>query len=113
MAIYSDPAPWVPKAFDTCIHKVTQFVTGGDTGSEAISLPNSVSAAGDFLSQIRTISTQPLPAHTNTTVDVSKRRRLRGINRRKRPPIGKSVSVSFRVLVVRASERARRSCVGV
>ena len=39
-------------------------------------------------------------------------RRLRGINRRRRPPIGKSVSVSFRVRVVRASERARRSCVG-
>ena len=40
-------------------------------------------------------------------------RRLRGINRRRRPLIGKSVSVSFRVWFVRASERARRSCVGV
>ena len=40
-------------------------------------------------------------------------RRSRGINRRRRPLIGKSVSVSFRVRVVRASERARRSCVGV
>ena len=40
-------------------------------------------------------------------------RRLGGNNRRRRPPIGKSVSVSFRVRVVRASERARRSCVGV
>ena len=28
-------------------------------------------------------------------------------------PTGKSVSVSFRVRVVRACERARRSCVGV
>ena len=43
----------------------------------------------------------------------SKYRRLRGINRRIRPPIGKHVSVSFRVRVVRASERAMRSCVGV
>ena len=39
-------------------------------------------------------------------------RRLRGINQRSWPPIGKLVSVSFRVRVVRASERARRSCVG-
>ena len=40
-------------------------------------------------------------------------RRLRGIDRRMNPPIGKSVSVSFRVRVVLACERARRSCVGV
>ena len=29
-----------------------------------------------------------------------------------RPQTGKSISLSFRVRVVRASERARRSCVG-
>ena len=44
-------------------------------------------------------------------------RGLKGNNRRKRSPIRKlvSVSVSFcvRVRVVRASERARRRCVGV
>jgi len=36
--------------------------------------------------------------------------RLREINRRRSPPIGKLV---FRVRVVRGSEQARRSCVGV
>ena len=46
-------------------------------------------------------------------IRVHKYRRLSVINRRRRPPIGKLVSVSFRVRVVRACERARRSCVGV
>ena len=40
-------------------------------------------------------------------------RRLRGNKRRRWPPIGKSLSVSFCVCVVGASDRARRSCVGV
>ena len=39
-------------------------------------------------------------------------RRLGGIIKQL-AAIGKLVSVSFRVRVVRASERARRSCVGV
>ena len=39
--------------------------------------------------------------------------RLRANTRRRTPPLRKSGSVSFCVRVVRASERARRSCVGV
>ena len=38
-------------------------------------------------------------------------RSLKGNNQHRRPPIGKLVSVLFRVRVSRANERARRGCV--
>ena len=49
--------------------------------------------------------------HVPLLISIPECRRWTGINRRRRPPIGKSVSFRFRV--VRASKRARRSCAGV
>ena len=50
---------------------------------------------------------------TPSVHDFIPNRILRRNNRHRRPPIGKSVSVSFHVRVVRASQRATRNCVGV